>query len=104
MGSIALNVDGSAITNPGLAGFGCLMRYAEGKFLLDFSGSVGVSNILHTEIMAFLRGLVLCLSESFYKVICYADSLETIQLIDEANISYHKYGNETIDFSVLKIW
>ena len=50
--TMILNVDGSALTNPGKAGFGGLIRKHDGSFQLGFFGSVGISNILHAEIQA----------------------------------------------------
>jgi hypothetical protein len=52
IGSIILNVGGSALTNPGVAGFGGLIRDHNGKFIKGYYGSTGY--ILHAEIMALL--------------------------------------------------
>lgn len=64
-GWIALNVDGSALTNPGAAGFGGIIRNHEGRFMLGFSGSVGWSNILYAELMGLLKGMLLCWEEGY---------------------------------------
>jgi len=50
--TMVLNIDGSALTNPGKAGYSGLVRNFEGKFQFFFYGSVGLSNILHAEIHA----------------------------------------------------
>jgi len=58
--TMILNVDGSALTNPGKAGYGGLIRKHDGSFQLGFFGNVGISNILHAEIQALLTGVKLC--------------------------------------------
>ena len=46
--TIILNVDGSALKNPGKSGYGGLIHKHDGSFLRGFFGSMGISNILHT--------------------------------------------------------
>nr|KYP44262.1 14.7 kDa ribonuclease H-like protein [Cajanus cajan] len=70
MGNVTLNVDGSALTNPGDSGYGGLVRDHEGKFILGFYGSIGVSNNIHAEIMALLKGLEICWARGFTHVRC----------------------------------
>lgn len=80
---IALNIEGSALTNSGQAEFCGLIRNHEENFILGFSGLVRISNIMHADLMALLRGPSLCWYEGFRKVKCYTDSLEAIRLIEE---------------------
>lgn len=79
--NVALNVDGSALTNPGLAGFGGLIRDHTGEFRRGFLGSVGHSDIMHAELMAIYHGISLCWELGFRKVRCYTDSLHTLKLL-----------------------
>ncbi|KAK2412910.1 putative MO25 protein [Trifolium repens] len=51
-----LNVDGSSIGNPGISGFGGLIRNADGAWVHGFFGNLGITNILHAELMAIYRG------------------------------------------------
>ncbi|GAU16251.1 hypothetical protein TSUD_298830 [Trifolium subterraneum] len=44
-----LNVDGSSIGNPGVSGFGGLLRNSDGGWIHGFAGNIGISNILHVE-------------------------------------------------------
>jgi ribonuclease HI len=44
---LVLNVDGSALMNPGQAGYDGIMPISDDQFLFSFYVSVGVSNILH---------------------------------------------------------
>lgn len=91
---ITLNVDGSAINNPGMAGFGGLMRDCDGCFLHGFYGTVGVSDILHAKLMALFQGVPLCWELGYRKVNCYLDSLHTMKLIEEGDQNFHRFGNE----------
>lgn len=67
---ISLNVDGSAINNPSVVGFGGMIRNHNGDFILGYSGSMSISNILCAELVALLRGLALCWDQEFHRVKC----------------------------------
>ncbi|XP_045799915.1 uncharacterized protein LOC123894078 [Trifolium pratense] len=54
-----LNVDGSSIGNHGVSGFGGLIRNSDGGRIQGFAGNIGISNILHAELLAMYYGLVL---------------------------------------------
>ena len=76
--TIILNVDGSALNNPGKAGYGGLIRKHDGSFFRGFFGSVGISNILHAEIQVLFTGIKLCLEAGYIKLICFSDSLYVV--------------------------
>ena len=59
-GSYILNVDGSAQTNPGMAGFDDLIRDFNGQFMRGFHGNIGYSNILHAEILTSMHVIQIC--------------------------------------------
>lgn len=63
--------DGSTLSNPGAAGFGGLIRDSLGTFVGGFYGSVGISNIMHAELMALLQGLTFCWNKGVRKVRCH---------------------------------
>ena len=54
-----LDVDGSALGNPGRAGFGGLIRNDDGQWVKGFSGFVGIATNLHAELLALFHGLKL---------------------------------------------
>ena len=56
-GVFKLNVDGSSFGNPGEAGFGGLVRGADGHWIFSFYGSVGFADNLLPELMAICNGL-----------------------------------------------
>jgi len=87
-------VDRSAQTNPGMAGFGGLIRDFDGQFMRGFHGNIGYSNILHAEILALMHGIQICWDEGLRDIICYTDSMHTIHLVQYADVSTHHYGNE----------
>ena len=92
--AMILNVDGSALTNPGKAGFGGLVRNHDGTFQFGFYGSVGLSNIFHAEIQALLVGIRLCWQAGYRQVMCFSNSLHVVQLVIEGTSQFHHYSNE----------
>ena len=103
---MVLNVDGSALTNPGKAGYGGLVRNFEGKFQFAFYGSVGLSNILHAEIHALMIGIKLCWEAGYKKLVCFSDSLHVVQLLSKKVSRLHHYANllELIKIYLVKEW
>jgi len=93
-GSYILNVDGSAQTNPGMTGFGGLIRDSDGQFMRGFHDNIDYSNILHAEILALMHEIQICWEEGLGDIICYTDSMHIIHLIQHADVSTHHYGNE----------
>jgi len=104
--TIILNVDGSALNNPGKAGYGGLMRKHGGSFLRGFFGSVGIPNILHAEIQALLTGIKLCWEAGYRKLMCFSDSLHVVQLVMKDISRFHHYANllELIQNYLAKDW
>lgn len=43
--------------NPGISGFGGFIRTDDGKWVWGFSGNIGISKNLHTELTALYKGL-----------------------------------------------
>lgn len=91
---VALNVDGSAITNPRQAGFSGLIRDHRGEFRRGFYGSIGYSDIMPAELMVIFHGISLCWELGLRKIICFIDSLNTMKLLSEGDQNYHRHGNE----------
>ncbi|MCH79684.1 RNA-directed DNA polymerase (Reverse transcriptase) [Trifolium medium] len=77
-----LNVDGSS-SNPGISGFGGLIHNADGAWVHGFFGNLGVTNILHAELMAIYKGLLLAWELNIKDLWCYSDSEMAIKLITE---------------------
>ncbi|KAK2405415.1 hypothetical protein QL285_054655 [Trifolium repens] len=87
-----LNVDGSSIGNPGVSGFGGLIRNSDGAWVHGFYGNLGVSNILHAELMAIYKGLLLAWELDIKELWCYSDSKTAISLITEPVDEWHHYA------------
>ncbi|GAU48622.1 hypothetical protein TSUD_133530 [Trifolium subterraneum] len=101
-----LNVDGSSIGNPGVSRYGGLIRNSEGAWAHGFAGNIGFSNILHPELMALYRGLLLAWQLNIKELWCYSDSEAAIKLIKDilarewrVNIAHtFREGNACVDY------
>lgn len=91
---VVLNVDGSALSNPGQTGVGGLVRNSSGEFLFGYYGSVGYSDIMHVEVVALLRGIKLCREAGYKVVVCYFDSMNTTKMVREGVAIHHREANE----------
>lgn len=92
--TVALNVDGSALQQPGHSGFGGLLRDHSGSFNFGFYRSAGQASVLHAEILVIMHGLRLCWEHGFRRVICYSDSLNAVKLNHEGVPHCHPLANE----------
>jgi hypothetical protein len=77
-----LNVDGSSIGNPGISGFGGLIRNSHGAWIRGVAGNIGCSNILHAE----------CIMEH-KRLICYSDFIIAIKLIEDPINEWHHFAS-----------
>nr|KYP57109.1 Putative ribonuclease H protein At1g65750 family [Cajanus cajan] len=89
---VTINVDGSALTNPGAVGVGGLVRDNTGLFMVGFYGSIGISNNIHAELVAMWRGLTLCWERGYSHVCCQSDCLYVVQLLQQESSHYHRYA------------
>lgn len=80
------------------------MRDHYGSFVHGFYGSVGVSDIMHAELMAIFHGVSLCWRLGFKKVTCCSDSLHIIQLIKDGGPNYHRNVIAAIRKLVSREW
>jgi ribonuclease HI len=87
-----LNVDGSSIGNPGISGFGGLIRNTDGGWVHGFFGNLGHTNILHAELMAIYKGLLLAWDLNIKDLWCYSDSVMAIKLITDPVDDWHHYA------------
>ncbi|KAJ1385496.1 Ribonuclease H domain [Sesbania bispinosa] len=100
-GEVALNVDGSSLGNPCLAGFGGLVRDHKGEWILGFMGGVGMSDILQVELLAILHGLRLVWNCGYRRVRCFTDSMLALKLIKNTTSLLHQYAPIIVD---IKHW
>jgi ribonuclease HI len=80
------------IGNPGVSGFGGLIRNSNGAWVHGFYGNLGVSNILHAELMTIYKGLLLAWELDIKELWCYSDSKTAISLITELVDEWHHYA------------
>jgi ribonuclease HI len=79
-GTVCLNVDGSLLGSANTTGYGGLLRNNKGELLWGFYGVAAIQRILFAEIMVVLHGLQLCWDNGYRKVICFSDSLQSVNL------------------------
>ncbi|KAK2448759.1 hypothetical protein QL285_008006 [Trifolium repens] len=87
-----LNVDGSSIGNPSISIYGGIIRNADGVWIHGFFGNLGVSNILHAELMAIFKCLQLAWELNIRDLWCYSDFVTTLKLIYEPVDEWHHYA------------
>ncbi|KAJ1431770.1 Ribonuclease H domain [Sesbania bispinosa] len=87
---IAINTDGSV--NQHGAGFGGLIRNADGTLIKGFHGHLHNSDILRVELHAVWKGLELCWSLNYRKVLCLTDSLLAVELVRDEVSRFHHYA------------
>ncbi|XP_024634865.1 uncharacterized protein [Medicago truncatula] len=88
-----LNVDGSCIGSPTRTSFGGLFRNNAGFYLLGFSGSLPSSaDILEAKLSAIFHGLTLALDNGIEELVCYSNSLLSINLITGNSPKFHVHA------------
>jgi len=87
-----LNVDGSSLGNLGSSGFGGVLRHSDGSWLYGFAGHIGISSILHAELLALYYGLRVAWEKDYRYIICYSDYNLAIQLIAIGVSNWHLYA------------
>lgn len=87
-----LNVDGICIGNPQRTGFGGLLRNNAGLFISGFSGYTADSfDVLLAKLHAIYQGLRMVRALGFSDVMCYSNSLHSINLINGPPLKFHAY-------------
>ena len=87
-----LNADGSCLGSPLWAGFGGIIRNSAGLFITSFSGHLATtSDILLAELTTIHRGLLLAIDTGIDEMVCYSDSMLSIQLLTTDTSYYHAY-------------
>lgn len=76
-----LNIDGSSIGNPGVSGFGGLILNFVGAWVQGFAGNIGISNILHAELLAIFHGLKMAWTVEYKDLVCFSDSQSAVKLV-----------------------
>ena len=91
-GFIKLNVNESFFGNPGCTNFGGLIRNNNGSWLVGLFGYVGVGSNLLLKLLSIKFGLQLAWDRGLTKVICDLDSMDSLRLIQEDSIGFHKFS------------
>lgn len=88
---IILNMDGSSIGNPRVAGFEGLFYTRNGSWIHGFAGSIAIGDDLLAELMALYHGLNLAWSKNYHDLTCYSESKNVLQLVATTN-NWHNYS------------
>lgn len=87
-----LNVDGSSFGNPGISGFGGVLRRHDGSWIYGFGGNIGFSSILQAELLALYHGLRVAWDQGHRHLVCYSDSTLAIQLVNTTVNPWHLFA------------
>lgn len=79
--TMVLNVDGSSQGNSKPYGFKGVVRHPSCSCLTNFAGSIGVSTILHVELLALYHCLTIAWDKVIKDLICYSYYTLAIYLV-----------------------
>ncbi|GLJ45809.1 hypothetical protein SUGI_0963950 [Cryptomeria japonica] len=73
-GWMKLNFDGASKGNPGVAGYGAIIRNELGRLIYAVSGEMGIASDNEAELCTLEAGLKLCVEKGLSKIIIEGDS------------------------------
>ncbi|MED6196350.1 hypothetical protein PIB30_117763 [Stylosanthes scabra] len=73
---LKVNCDASIFRNNGQAGFGCVLRSANGCWIIGQFGHLPLWSIFRSELCAVWQGLMLAWKTGVKHIVCETDSLE----------------------------
>ena len=87
-----MNVNSGILENPRISGFGGVLRRSDGSWLYGFAGNVGISTIIHVDLLALYHGLKAAWERGYMEVICYSDSTLVAKLVSTMVNPWHHYA------------
>jgi len=88
---VVLNVDGSSFGNLRISDFGGVLRRNDDNWLYGFAENVGISTVIHVELLALYHGLKAAWEKGYKDVICYSDSTLVVHLVSTMVNPWHHY-------------
>jgi ribonuclease HI len=91
-GFFKLNMDGSTLGNPGLAGAGGLLRHSDGFWFRGFTRNIGITSSFATELWGVSDGLRLAKQYNIQKLIIELDAKVVLDLLmsdNNTSLCYH---------------
>lgn len=82
MGFSKLNSDGSALTNPGIAGSGCLIRDLQGAWVIGAYRHIPFATSVQAELWGLRDGLQLAKEANITKLVVEIDALAVVSLLN----------------------
>ena len=90
---VVLNVDGSCLGTPTRASYGGVIRNSACFDISGFSGYLAAtSDILFAELSAIHCGLLLAVEAGIEEMVCYSDSMLSINLVTDQASNFHAYA------------
>ena len=80
-----LNMDGSFLGNPGLAGGGGVIRDDTSNWVVGFSRRIGITLSFEAELWALRDGLTICVDRNFQAIEVEMDAKTTINFLQKTN-------------------
>ncbi|XP_072054146.1 uncharacterized protein [Arachis hypogaea] len=85
-----IELDGSALSNPGAIGCGVILRNDEGRWIAGFSHKLDIGMAFTTELYDRKKCLDLAWAMSFRKIVVEVDVGTVVKLLNEGeNLSFH---------------
>ncbi|GKV52754.1 hypothetical protein SLEP1_g59322 [Rubroshorea leprosula] len=85
-------MDGSALSNPGIAGGGGLLRDHLSRWMVGSSRSIGWTTSIAAELWAIRDGLEIAARKGISKIIVKTDSKIAVLLIESTDTTLHSLG------------
>ena len=111
LGWFKLNIDGSSLSNPGLAGGGGVIRNHLGEWVGGFSRVIGFTTSVQAKLRALKSGLLLAIDLGILNLEIEMDSLLAVELINSITtfntffstiVDDYRYLMESCELSSLK--
>ena len=80
-----LNTDGVSLGNPGVAGYGGVVRDKSGNWVAGFARRIGITSSFKTELWRLWNGLTLCSNLNISALIVELDAKVIVDIFHNAN-------------------
>lgn len=90
--AVVIHVDGSSRGNPGLSGFGCVVRTGDGQWIEGCAGFVSFASNLQVELHSIWNGMKWLQKYNISMAWCFTNSREALWIINKVtDIAHYLY-------------